>query len=302
MCCFSHVDAIEDDDFDDEVIKDDNNDEEHFHIQSVENDKNFVLVNTRIDYQYRSNTLNSVCLYDFVSAFYKKKLNAADAKYLSVTSTADNERGNRKGRPPNERFPFQQHHPQAATYLMMKYSESRVPVLYGPQIPRRDRDDTRERYSRALLTLFVPWRTASDLCDIDQKWEDALTSRQHHISTLSWNIIENIQLLHECKKDRDEHLLQVITEVQAENDTVDPVLFPASQDLCGDLDDAIDNEDLLELLDKLDEYTTNALNSGKKSTESLYIEEAIEAVENVGRFTDTSGKYCSTTIILYLSM
>jgi hypothetical protein len=68
--------------YDDETANDENNDEEHFQIQSAENDKNYVLVNTRIDYQYRSDILNGMCLYDFVSTVYKKKMNAADLKYF----------------------------------------------------------------------------------------------------------------------------------------------------------------------------------------------------------------------------
>ncbi|CAF4283579.1 unnamed protein product, partial [Adineta steineri] len=123
----------------------------------------------------------------------------------------------------------------------------------------------------------------------NENWEDALKSRQHHISADSWNIIENIQLLHECKKDRDEHLLRVITEAQTENDTIDPELVIPSRNMRDECDDASDNdnEDLLELLGNLNEYTTNALNSTKKTTESIYIEETIEAVEKVGRFTHT---------------
>ncbi|CAF1417667.1 unnamed protein product [Rotaria sordida] len=170
---------------------------------------------------------------------------------------------------------------------MMKYSERHVPVLYDLQIPRRDRDDTRERYSRTLLTLFVPWRTVSDICDVNQTWEDAFKSRQHRISTYLWKIIENIQLLHECKKDRNEHLLQIISEAQTENDTIDPVLLLANQDVNGEFDDMDNNEDLLELLGKLDEYTIALAVAAKKSTEKIYIEETIEAVQNVGRFTRT---------------
>jgi hypothetical protein len=231
-----------------------------------------------------------MCLYDFVSILYKKKMNETDMKYLSKTSLPEEEEVDRKGRPPNERYPFQTQHPQARTYLMMKYSEPHVPILYGPQIPRRDREDTRERYSRALLTLFVPWRTVSDLCDVNQTWEDALNSRQHRISTHSMTIIENIQLLHECKKDRDEHLLQVIAEAQTENDTIDPVLLPGNQDVHGEYDDMEDNEDILELLGNLNEYTAAAANATKTSTEKIYIEETIEAVENVGRFSHTHSK------------
>ncbi|CAF1355344.1 unnamed protein product [Rotaria sp. Silwood1] len=129
----------------------------------------------------------------------------------------------------------------------MKYSEYHVPILYGPQIPRRDRDDTRKRYSRALLTLFVPWRTVTDLCDVNQTWEEAFKLRQNRTSIHSWKIIENIQLLHECKKDRNKHLLQVIAEAQTNNDAIDSFLLPANQDIDGE-HDADDTEDLLELL------------------------------------------------------
>ncbi|CAF4135694.1 unnamed protein product, partial [Adineta steineri] len=281
-------DVIDDDNvFDDENTAAEDDNEENFQIQSTENKNNFVLVNRRVDYQYRSDTLSKICLYDFVSTFYKRKMNATDAKYLSKSSTTEDPQGIRKGRPPNQRFPFQEQHPQATTYLLTEYSEAHIPILYGPQIPRHDREDTKERYSRALLTLFVPWRSVSDLCDVNENWEDALKSRQHHISADSWNIIENIQLSHECKKDRDEHLLRVITEAETENDTIDPELVIPSRNMRDEYDDASDNEDLLELLGNLDEYTTNALNSTKKTTEKIYIEETIEAVEKVGRFTYT---------------
>ena len=102
--------------------------------------------------------------------------------------------GNRRGRPPNERFSFQVQHPQGKTYVLVKYSEPHVPILYDPQNPRQDRDETRERYCRAVLTLFVPWRTVADLCDINQTWDDAFQSRQGKISDHSWKIIENIQV------------------------------------------------------------------------------------------------------------
>ncbi|CAF4215135.1 unnamed protein product, partial [Adineta steineri] len=180
-------------------------------------------------------------------------MNATDAKYLSKSSTTEDPQRIRKGRPPNQRFPFQEQHPQATTYLLTEYSEAHIPILYGPQIPRHDREDNKERYSRALLTLFVPLRSVSDLCNVNENWEDALKSRQHHVSPDSWNIIENIQLLHECKKDRDEHLLRALTEAQAENDTIDPELAIPSRNMRDEYDDTSDNEDLLELL----EYTLN---------------------------------------------
>ncbi len=253
---FIYIDIIENDDYEDGTIDNENNDEENFQIQTTENDKKYVLVNTRIDYQYRSDNLNNMCLYNFVSRLYKKK----------------------------------KQHPQATTHLLMKYSGHHIPILYGPQISRCDRDDTRERYCRALLTLFVQWRTIADLCDVKQTWEEAFQSRQHLISARSWNIIENIQLLHECKKDRDEHLLQVIAEAQTDNDAIDPVFVPSNQHAF-DEDEMYDSEDLLELLGNLDEYTNGAINATRKTTEDKYIEETIQAVENVGRFSNVNCKY-----------
>ncbi|CAF1272326.1 unnamed protein product [Rotaria sordida] len=224
----------------------------------------------------------------------------SDAKALVYYITDYNagsvkENINQKGRPPSERYLFQNQHPQATTYLMRKYSQSHVPILYGPQIPRQDREDTRERYNRALLTLFVPWRTVADLCDVNETWEDAFKSRKNFVSMHSWQIIENIQLLHECKKDRDEHLLQVIAEAQVDTDSIDPVLLPANQDIHGEYD-MDDSDDLLELLGNLDDLTAVAANATKRSTENKYIEEAIEAVENVGRFThvNTHGQRISS--------
>lgn len=301
---FFHLDAVSADMYDESIDdgdEDDNeadNDEEQFQIQLADTSKNYVLVNTRVDYQYRSDNLNNVCLYDFVSIFYKKKINNTDRKHLSKIVGLE-ERVNQKGRPPNERFVFQEQHPQAATHLLMKYSELHIPVLYGPQIPRRDRDETRERYSRSILTLFVPWRTLTDLCDIDQNWEDALKSRQHLILEHSWTIIENIQLLHECKKDRDDHLLQVIAEAQTENDSIDPVLVQTNQEVDGEY--SMDESDaLLELLGTLDDNTVTMFNTTKSLSENKYIEETIETVKNVGRFNHQQCKYCLKLIFGFI--
>ena len=121
---------------------------------------------------------------------------------------------------------------------------------------------------------------------------EAFKSRQERISTHSWKIIDNIQLLHECKKDRDEHLLQVITEAQTDSDAIDPVLLPSHRNHDDDDDEMVDgnNEGISELLDNIDEYTTAAINANKRTTEEQYVQETIEVVEKVGRFNDVNSK------------
>ena len=282
-------DLDDDNTIEDENIDKDTPNEEQFNIQLSETEDRYILINTRIDYQYRSDVLDKLCLYDFISMLYKKKMNAGDKKHLSQTvEPTGEETSNRRGRPVSKRYLFLKEHPQAATYLMMEHSEPQVPVLYGPQIPRKDREDTRERYYRALLTLFVPWRTVNDLIDSTQTWEEAFMGRQSRIASHSWKIIENIQLLHECKNDRDEHLLQVIAEAQTENDQVDPELIPENSTSYEEYDPD-DNIDLLDLLGQLDERTLMSV-AANDSSENRYIQETIQAVESVGRFTDRNGK------------
>ncbi|CAF4080502.1 unnamed protein product [Rotaria sordida] len=88
----------------------------------------------------------------------------------------------------------------------------------------------------------------------------------------------------------------VIAEAQIDNNAIDPVLLPAKHDVHGEYD-MDDSNDLLELLGNLDEYTTAAVNTTRKTTENKYIEETIEAVENVGRFNHTNTYYQSSSDI-----
>ncbi|CAF3797915.1 unnamed protein product [Rotaria sp. Silwood1] len=96
--------------------------------------------------------------------------------------------------------------------------------------------------------------------------------------------------------DHDEHLLQVIAEAQVDNDAIDPALLPANHDVYGEYD-MDDSDDLLELLGNINEYTTAAVNTTRKTTKNKYIEETIEAVENVGRFNHTNIHYQSSSDI-----
>ena len=97
-----------------------------------------------------------------------------------------------------------------------------------------------------------------------------------------------------AKKDRDEHLLQVITEAQTDGDAIDSVLLPPHRTR-DDEEEMDDNEGLSQLLDNIDEYTTAAINASERTTEEQYIQETIEAVEKVGRFNDVNSKSEITT-------
>ena len=143
--------------------------EEQFLLQPAETNTKYVYVNTRVGYQYRSASLDNMCLYDYICLCRKKPINARDRKQLEAQSEIRSIQTKRpqRGRPFSEREIFQAEHPQVASHINIKRKKPVVPILLGPPVPRRDRDDTRERYCRSILTLLHPWRSIPDVCDVD---------------------------------------------------------------------------------------------------------------------------------------
>jgi hypothetical protein len=261
---------------------------EEFLLQPVKDGKEYVLVNTRLDYQYRSKDLNEICLYEFVSNYHKRIIDQSDRRILKNTLASEGARVTTKM---NERHTFERAHPHSSSHILIKLSNPIVSVLLGPQIPRHDREETRERYHRALLTLFVPWRTAMDLCHANETWHEAFEARKSFLSLRAQKIIQNIQLLHECKKQRDEHLLQVINQDQT-NDVIDPILLPngATDD---DGNEECDADELLQLLSVSNENTMKTSMETLNTREQRYIDEALYSIDNTDRFSLISKLYSS---------
>lgn len=256
--------------------------DEQFLLQPAETNTRYVYVNTRVDYQYRSASLDSMCLYDYISFYRKKPIDAKDRQQLKGQLEANDteSRNPRRGRPVSERENFLVGHPQVASHINIKRMNPVVPILLGPPIPRKDRDDTKERYCRSILTLFFPWRSVQDICDVDQTWEQAFQIRQTRILPISWKIIDNIQLLQECKNDRDEHLQQVIQLAQTE--TGGDNLYPTYND--SDTDD--DNTELFDVLEAIDMTEMPAVKELGSRVEQIYFEKTVQAVDKANRFAN----------------
>ncbi|KAI9059964.1 hypothetical protein FKP32DRAFT_1541803, partial [Trametes sanguinea] len=74
----------------------------------------------------------------------------------------------------------------------------------GPPVPRRDRDTDSERYARLMLVLFKPWRLPTDLCGDGGNWSTCYEQYLPHMSEENIEVMNNLQLLHECKDSRDD--------------------------------------------------------------------------------------------------
>ena len=68
--------------------------EEQFLLEPghTKNGDRYVMVNIRLDYQYRSKDLNMLCLYDFVSHFHKKVIDRVARRLLKNTIGDEGER------------------------------------------------------------------------------------------------------------------------------------------------------------------------------------------------------------------
>ncbi|KAJ3858404.1 hypothetical protein EV359DRAFT_6393, partial [Lentinula novae-zelandiae] len=73
----------------------------------------------------------------------------------------------------------------------------------GPAIPRRDRKSDWPRYCRLMLMFFKPWREAADLQEHYVCWADAFTNFSENCSDKVKKMMDNMQILHECRDSRD---------------------------------------------------------------------------------------------------
>ncbi|CAF4562110.1 unnamed protein product [Rotaria sp. Silwood2] len=105
---------------------------EHFSIEQSTDEQKLVLVNLRIDYQFRSPALESVCLYEFVSHFHRRSFTDKDRHSVDHPSTNTDDVRAVPGRPHQEIYTFMTEHPQASTHGIIKHLKPVVPVLVGP--------------------------------------------------------------------------------------------------------------------------------------------------------------------------
>ena len=258
--------------------------EEQFLLEPVQakNGERYVMVNTRLDYQHRSNDLASTCLYDFVSHLHKETIDKSNRRLLNNASDHDGKQLDTDGTKMSERHTFSSAYSQSSSHIVIKRTIPVVSVLLGPQIPRRDREEIHERYCRAFLTLFVPWRLVSDICAPNETWSQAFEVWKSLISSSSLKIIENIQLLHECKHDRDENLRQVLLEAQNENN-IDPILIADYHEQGQNIEED-DPEQLLQMLSIVNETTINAYFASIDNQEQRYLNDSLKAIDGTDRF------------------
>ena len=80
-----------------------------------------------------------------------------------------------------------------------------VPVPIGPALPRRDRPELYAKYARLMLILFKPWQKEADLRGDSTTWTEAFEEFQKSCTKETRKVMDNMQILHECKDSKDSH-------------------------------------------------------------------------------------------------
>ncbi|KAI0745899.1 hypothetical protein C8Q76DRAFT_577991, partial [Earliella scabrosa] len=178
-----------------------------------DNDENITLalgagsisaINQQQDYVYRPSDSEFVdmCLYEFVGLTEKITVKAEERRLAGRVERQSFDA--RRGRPEEARGKFIDGHPQCETHVLRKRVLWVVPVILGDRIPRRDRsEDEKELWARTMIMFFLPWRCPGDMRRATETWSEAYDRKEHLIKEGYKSIMENMNVLSECKDARD---------------------------------------------------------------------------------------------------
>ena len=208
-------DSGQDDDNDSDSIEDDNNQEtgtEDVHLSFSRNGQVFECSSQVENYRFHAAELNHVSVWDFVSTVDNVTKSANKSNDGSDEEPSDNEGDDNEDSdddiPSNERAacvgPYKlqiKHRDYSRKVQRIRKCQWKhfVPVPIGPALPRCDRPELFPRYARLMLLLFKPWRTESDLHGDTEDWPEAFSRFLGSCTPEMRQILDNIQLLHECK-------------------------------------------------------------------------------------------------------
>jgi len=138
----------------------------------TQNEGQYVAISNIDDYRYRPQIFTNISLYDWIRFNNKKKrkekekLHNNDIELPSLNKT--------KSKTQHSYYQFLPAHPQYNTHLVRCNitENNKIPNFIGGSLPRSDQGD-REFYCCTMLTTFKPWRSALDLKNTNESWDDA---------------------------------------------------------------------------------------------------------------------------------
>jgi len=161
-----------------------------------------------MDYQLRPMKFNNICVWDFVTSLDKRsmrKKNAHKKKQINLDEDFESDFSDDDSVENLNMNMFLDGHLEHDSHQLVSRSHKLVAVPIGPSLPRRDQSENYAKYCRIMLILFKPWRCASDLRDQGETWVAAFDNFKNLCSTNITSLMDNMQLLHECRENGHDH-------------------------------------------------------------------------------------------------
>lgn len=232
------------------------------------------------DYLLRSHSDDTLPLWNFISMYDKIPLAHDRRKITDPDKPA-------RGRPCNPRAQFLPSHPDHDSHILRQRCADNyyIPVLTCA-VPNSDIVANKERHAMLMLILFKPWRNVDDLLNGHSSWVDAYTSFQSDPDPERSRIIENMQLLNQCKDARDKdfaakganrrHLLRSLDASRGQRRAIDRGLDTFLEE----------DEEIAERLNDINRSQSNTL-----MTEKLEEESALAAARDAGLYDIDDEEY-----------
>ena len=96
-------------------------------------------------------------------------------------------------------------HLEHNSHHLVSRSHNVIVVPIGPSLPHRNQSENYAKYCRIMLILFKPWRNAANLRKQGETWETAFDNFKNSCSADIKNLMNNMQLLHECRENGHDH-------------------------------------------------------------------------------------------------
>jgi hypothetical protein len=296
-----------DDDGDDQPLVTGDDDDE-VTIRVDEDGSVSVLADQIADYTMRPRELEMLCLWDFISKTEKvygrvreprtagDNLGINDNEEVDRVDDSDGDNdgneagdggvdaerigfgGRQTGGGRMPKYQFLSGHKESDRKHVRLRKQEVIPVPIGPAMPRRDQAEGLTRYCRLMLLLFKPWRIVSDLRDACTSWESTFEVLKEGLSIDHVRVMDNMQVLHECRDSRNDHMQTRMRERSRGN--------AGSSSFDGTPGNDVEEIDMTEVLEHLEDI--DRMSSRKQEEASKDAQECIEELTNAGFFNTLS--------------
>ena len=256
----------------------------------VESDGNVSILADQItDYTLRPRELGEMCLWDFVAKtekVYRRRcgVDAGEDLDMILDEQLDDDDGDgdeeekhlhpRREAHVGGLYEFLPDHKERDRKCVRLRVHEAIPVPIGPALPRRDEIEAEPRYCRLMMILFKPWRSFSDLRGSLDSWQAAFKNFSPELCVEHLHVVENMQVLHECRDSRNEHMQARVRDRSKRG------AGRSAGEAGQDNDQEIDMSEVLNHLEDIDRMASRRLDESNHETQ-----ECLARLADAGYFT-----------------